>query len=366
MDLLVIGGTRFVGRHLVRAAQSRGHHVTLLHREGVDPFPEVEHLHADRDDGPAALAAALGERRFDATVDVCAYWPRHVRDLADALDGRGGQYVFVSSVSAYAEPDSPGADESTPLLELPAGTDDPDALPMTDQTYGPLKVAAERLAAERFDRLTVVRPTYVVGPYDPTDRFCWWLDRLSRGGEVLAPGPADAPLQLVDGADMGDWMAGLAEDGVTGAYHACSTDPGWTFADMVQAVATAVARRRHDGALGRRPVAARTGARRRRPAAVERGRARAGQCDGPGRRAPHRAAHPAGRRDDPGHLAVDARRRSLPAEGVRPERRAGVGAAQRIRMSPSWATEATSVPSAAKIRACANPRPPVAVGDTWS
>ena len=241
MDLLVIGGTRFVGRHLVRAAQSRGHHVTLLHREGVDPFPEVEHLHADRDDGPAALAAALGQRRFDATVDVCAYWPRHVRDLAAALDGRGGQYVFVSSVSAYAEPDSPGADESTPLLELPAGTDDPDALEMTDQTYGPLKVAAERLAAELFDRLTVVRPTYVVGPYDPTDRFCWWLDRLSRGGEVLAPGPADAPLQLVDGADMGDWMAGLAEDGVTGAFHACSTDPGWTFADMVQAVATAVA-----------------------------------------------------------------------------------------------------------------------------
>ena len=241
MDLLVIGGTRFVGRHLVRAAQSRGHHVTLLHREGVDPFPEAEHLHADRDDGPAALAAALGARRFDATVDVCAYWPRHVRDLADALDGRGGQYVFVSSVSAYAEPDSPGADESTPLLELPAGTDDPDALPMTDQTYGPLKVAAERLAAERFDRLTVVRPTYVVGPYDPTDRFCWWVDRLSRGGEVLGPGPADAPLQLVDAADMGDWMAGLAEDGITGAYHACSTDPGWTFADMVQAVATAVA-----------------------------------------------------------------------------------------------------------------------------
>ncbi len=241
MDLLVIGGTRFVGRHLVRAALSRGHHVTLLHRKGTDPFPEVEHLHADRDEGPAALAGALAGRSFDATVDVCAYWPRHVRDLAEALDGRGGHHVLVSSVSAYADPDSPGADESTPLLELPAGTGDPDAVEMSDETYGPLKVAAERLAAELHDRLAVVRPTYVVGPYDPTDRFCWWLDRLSRGGEVLGPGPADAPLQLVDAADMGDWMAGLAEDGITGAYHACSTDPGWTFADMVEAVATAVA-----------------------------------------------------------------------------------------------------------------------------
>jgi len=241
MDLLVIGGTRFVGRHLVRAAQTRGHHVTLLHREGVDPFPEAEHLHVDRDEGPAALAEALGDRRFDATIDVCAYWPRHVRDLAMALDGRGGHHVLVSSVSAYADPDAPGADESTPLLELPEGSEDPDALAMTDETYGPLKVAAERLAASLHDRLAVVRPTYVVGPYDPTDRFCWWLDRISRGGEVLAPGPADAPLQLVDAADMGDWVAGLAEDGVTGAYHACSTDPGWTFADMIEALSTAVA-----------------------------------------------------------------------------------------------------------------------------
>jgi len=92
MDLLVIGGTRFVGRHLVQAALLRDLRVTLLHRRGVDPFPDVEHLHADRDD-PAALATALAGRRFDATVDVCGYWPRHVRTLAEALDGRGGHHV---------------------------------------------------------------------------------------------------------------------------------------------------------------------------------------------------------------------------------------------------------------------------------
>ncbi len=235
MDLLVIGGTRFVGRHLVRSAIAGGHAVTLLHRGGADePFPEVEHLHADRD----ADLSVLRGRRFDATADVCGYWPRQVRSLAEALDGGGGQHLFVSSVSAYADPPRPGGDEDIPLAELDA--DDPDTVPMSDQTYGGLKVACERTAATLHDRLTVVRPTYVVGPYDTTDRFCWWLDRISRGGTVLAPGPLDAPVQLVDGVDMGEWMVRLLEDGVTGALHACSTDPGFTFGDMLAGMAAAV------------------------------------------------------------------------------------------------------------------------------
>ena len=240
MDLLVIGGTRFVGRHLVQAALLRGQRVTLLHRRGVDPFPDAEHLHADRDD-PVALSEALAGRRFDATVDVCGYWPRQVRALAEALDGRGGHHLYVSSVSAYADTDAAGADESTPLAELADPATDPDSLEMTDQTYGPLEAACERAAAEAHDRLTVVRPTYVVGPYDPSDRFCWWLDRLSRGGDVLAPGPAEAPMQIVDAADMGDWAVGLLENGVTGAFHACSTEPGWTFGEMLEQMAAAVA-----------------------------------------------------------------------------------------------------------------------------
>lgn len=236
MDLLVIGGTRFVGRHLVRSALAGGHTVTLLHRGGSgEVFPEAEHLHADRDGDLSALAG----RRFDATVDVCGYWPRQVRSLADALDDRGGHHLFVSSVSAYVEPAFPGADETTALIEL--DSDDPDALPMSDQTYGGLKVACERAAAERHDRLTIVRPTYVVGPYDPTNRFCWWLDRLGRGGRVLAPGPPDAPMQVVDGVDMGEWMVRLLENGETGAFHACSTDPGLTFGAMLEQITAAVA-----------------------------------------------------------------------------------------------------------------------------
>jgi 2'-hydroxyisoflavone reductase len=240
MDLLVVGGTRFVGRHLVRAALLRAHRVCLLHRRGVGPFPDLEHLHADRDD-PAALAAAVRGRRFDASVDVCGYWPRQVHALADALGGRGGHHVYVSSVSAVAEPDGPGADESTPVADLPDPDADADTQEMTDDTYGPLKAACERAAATRHDRLTVVRPTYVVGPYDPTNRFCWWLDRLSRGGDVLVPGPADAPMQAVDAADMADWTVRLLEDGLTGVFSACSTDPGWTFGEMVEQMAAAVA-----------------------------------------------------------------------------------------------------------------------------
>ncbi|MBA2639863.1 MAG: NAD-dependent epimerase/dehydratase family protein [Nocardioidaceae bacterium] len=239
MDLLVIGGTRFVGRHLVRSALSGGHRVTLLHRQGIDPFPEAEHLHADRGGDLAVLA----DRRFDATVDVCAYWPRQVRTLGEALaEDRSGHYELVSSVSAYAGTDAAGADESAALADRAPGHGcDPDSWPMTDRTYGPLKVACERAAAHRFARLTVVRPTYVVGPYDPTHRFCWWLDRLSRGGEVLAPGPHDAPVQLVDAADLGKWMVGLADGGITGAYHACSTEPGWTFGELLEAIAGSVA-----------------------------------------------------------------------------------------------------------------------------
>jgi len=239
MDLLVVGGTRFVGRHIVQAALSDGHHLTLLHRGGSgEPYPEAEHLHADRDGDVSVLRSLLAGRRFDAAVDVCGYWPRQVRSLADALDGDGGQHLFVSSVSANAEPAGPGGDETTPLLDVDA--EDPDALEMSDGTYGRLKVACEAAAAERHERLTIVRPSYVVGPYDPTDRFCWWLDRIGRGGEVLAPGPPDAPMQLMDAIDMGQWVVRLLSDGVTGSYHACSTDPGWTFGQMLDEIVSAI------------------------------------------------------------------------------------------------------------------------------
>ncbi len=238
MRVLIIGGTQFVGRAVSGSALEAGHEVTLLHRgrTGSDLFPTAEHIVADRD----VDLSALEGRSFDATVDVCAYYPRQVHALASVLGDRGGHHVYISSVSAYADPAAPGAGESTPLVEL--DSDDPDALPMTGETYGGLKVWCERAALTQYgaDAVTIVRPTYVVGPHDPTGRFTWWVDRLARGGRVPCPGPRSAPMQVVDARDQGRWVVGLLETGTSGSYHACSPHPPWSLLDMISGIRDAV------------------------------------------------------------------------------------------------------------------------------
>lgn len=234
MRILVVGGTRFVGRHLVERARSRGHEVTLFHRgrTGMDLFPGVEHRVGDRDTDLSALA----EGRWDATVDTCAYVPRQVHGLADALGGRGGRHLLVSSVSVYAPPAGPGIDEDAPLLEL----DDPATEVVTAETYGGLKVLCERAASQRHGSTTLlVRPSYVVGPHDHTWRFPWWLNRFARGGDVVVPGPRDAPAQLVDARDLGEWMVKLLEDGRAGAYHAAA--PAFTWREQIETIAAVAA-----------------------------------------------------------------------------------------------------------------------------
>jgi len=237
MQVLVIGGTQFVGRHFVEAALDRGHDVALLHRgrTGADLFPDAEHLLVDRD----AELGVLAGRSWDATVDVCGYVPRQVDHLAAALDGDGGHHLFVSSVSAYQEPSVPGATEETVLL---AELDDPDVEEVTAETYGGLKVACERAAAAAYgERLTIVRPTYVVGPWDHTGRFTWWVDRLARGGEVLAPGPRESPMQVIDGRDMATWMVELIENQRGGSFHAVSPEPPYGMGELLEQSAAAVA-----------------------------------------------------------------------------------------------------------------------------
>lgn len=228
MRLLVIGGTRFVGRHLVEAALAAGHNVTLVHRSATDLFPSARHVLADRNGDLSALA----DGEWDATVDMCAYLPAQVRSLAAALGGRGGHHVLVSSVSAYGDLQGPGADEDGPLL--PAAGGDVDAI--TEATYGPLKVACERAAAEvHGDRLAVVRPTYIVGPNDPTGRYPWWVRRMARGGQVLAPGPQDAPMQVVDVRDLADFQLGLATGEVAGVFNAARPTMPWS--ELLEATA---------------------------------------------------------------------------------------------------------------------------------
>jgi 2'-hydroxyisoflavone reductase len=236
MRILVIGGTRFVGRHVVASALDAGHDVTLLHRgrTGGDLFPDVERLIGDRDEDLGVLA----EGRWDATIDTCAYVPRQVQTLADALGERGGRYLLVSSVSAYASPSARGFAEDAPLAVL----DDPAAEEVTGETYGGLKVLCERAAVDRFGPTTaVVRPTYVVGPDDYTWRFPWWVARLAAGGDVLAPGPADAPSQVIDVRDMAAWMVGLLEQHARGAFHAAGPSAGFTWGEQLDSVAGAVA-----------------------------------------------------------------------------------------------------------------------------
>ncbi len=169
---------------------------------------------------------------------MTAYFPRQVRSLADALDGRGGRYLVISSTSVYAEPAGPGFDESSPTVEAAA----PGVDVVTAETYGPLKVAVERQARELFGPgATVVRPTYVVGPWDHTRRFTSWVQRIARGGEVLAPGDPTDPIQVIDARDLGSFCARLVEDDVAGTFHAVSPEPPYSFADLLADVAAVVA-----------------------------------------------------------------------------------------------------------------------------
>jgi 2'-hydroxyisoflavone reductase len=236
MRILIIGGTAFVGRHITAAALDAGHDVTLFHRgsTGADLFPAATHLTGDRDEDLSALASG----NWDATIDVCAYFPRQVRSLASALGGRGGAYVFISSVSAYSSSVPPNYDESAPLATI----EDAEATEVTNENYGGLKVACEHVSTELFGPdTTIIRPTYVIGPYDRSYRFTWWVDRLARGGTVLAPGDPDDPIQVIDARDQASFVVSLLERSVTGTFHTVSPAPPFGFGQMLAAIAAEVA-----------------------------------------------------------------------------------------------------------------------------
>lgn len=236
MRILVIGGTRFVGREIVESALTDGHEVTVFHRgvTGPDLFPGVEHLLGDR----FADLGLLAGREWDATVDVCAYVPRAVNELATALGGHGGQHVFISTVSVYAPPPGPGLTEGAELIEL----EDPTTEVVTDRTYGGLKVLCERAASRAYgSELLIVRPTYVVGPNDYTWRFPAWVRRIAAGGEVLCPGPAGIPIQVIDARDQADFVVHLLRQGRGGTFHTASPKPPFSLGDLLEATVEVVA-----------------------------------------------------------------------------------------------------------------------------
>ena len=242
MELLVLGGTSFAGRHVVEQALLAGHDVTTFNRGRTNPelFQDVRSLHGDRASGD--YAALDGAGPFDAVVDMCAYVPRSVREAIDALgpSALDGPYVLISSVSAYAEPqaqvDPEGFTEESPLAAMPEGAD-PATEDITGETYGPLKVLTEQAAEKHLDGgVMIIRPGLIVGPHDPTDRFTYWVRRITDGGEVLAPeGPDVARTQVIDACDMARWIVASAAAGRVGTFNAVA--PPVLLADVLAAAA---------------------------------------------------------------------------------------------------------------------------------
>ena len=227
MRLLILGGTRFLGRHLVEAAQARGHEVTLFNRGRTAPglFPSVEELHGDRE-GDLAL---LEGRPWDAVVDTCGYLPRIVRRSAQLLRDSVGRYLFVSSISVYADSAAASQDEQAVRAQLPA----PDCEDVPSH-YGALKAACEDVVLQQFgERAILLRPGLIVGPFDPSGRFTYWVQRVARGGTVLAPAVPGYPVQFIDVRDLAAWAVDLLEGGRSGAFNASGPAAPLTFAEFL-------------------------------------------------------------------------------------------------------------------------------------
>jgi 2'-hydroxyisoflavone reductase len=221
VKLLLLGGPKFVGRALIEASLARGHEVTTFNRGQTNPgaFPEVEELHGDRH-GDLHL---LGGRSWDAVLDTSAYVPQVVRSAAGLLAGSVERYMLVSSISVYADYSRP-TPEDAPLEALAEGHPD-DELRPDYANYGPLKALCEQAVEARFpERALVVRPGLIVGPNDPTDRFTYWPRRAELGRPLLAPAPADGPVQMVDVRDLAEWIVRMVEEGESGAFNATSPD----------------------------------------------------------------------------------------------------------------------------------------------
>ncbi|HXY72348.1 MAG TPA: NAD-dependent epimerase/dehydratase family protein [Actinomycetota bacterium] len=237
MRLLILGGTHFLGRHAADQALARGDEVTLFNRGKSAPglFSDAEEMRGDRDGGLDPLRG----RTFDAVLDTSGYVPRVVAQSAELLAPAVGRYLFVSSESVYAVArGGPPVDEDGPLAEPP-----PPGVEEVMEHYGGLKVACERVVQESFgDRATVVRPGLIVGPFDPSNRFTYWVRRMhdaADGRPVLAPAPPDRRVQFIDGRDLASWMLRLLESGTPGVFNADGPAGPLTMREALAACAAA-------------------------------------------------------------------------------------------------------------------------------
>ncbi len=227
MRILILGGTRFAGRAMAAAALERGHTLTLFNRGSTRGlFPGVEELHGDR----ALDLDLLDGREWDAVIDPSGYVPRVVGLAVDKLRAATGHYVFISSLSVYADT-SMAQDESGALARM----DDETLETIDENTYGPLKVLCEQRVQAAFrERALIVRPGLIVGPHDPTDRFTYWPVRVARGGEVLAPGEPQRGVQFIDVRDLGEWVIRMLEAGKGGVYNAVGPEQPVEMVDLLE------------------------------------------------------------------------------------------------------------------------------------
>lgn len=219
MNILILGGTVFLGRQLVRAALERNHNVTLFNRgiRNPDLFPDIEKLKGDRNGDIDALKG----RSFDAVIDTSGHLPKSVRKSADILKDTAGHYTFISSISAYKDFSANGTNEDGETATVTDGNIDE----MTMENYGALKVLCEKEVEEVFkDRALNIRPGLIVGENDWSDRFTYWIHRISKGGKVLAPDAKKSHTQFIDVKDLADWIIKMAEGKKSGLYNATGPD----------------------------------------------------------------------------------------------------------------------------------------------
>jgi 2'-hydroxyisoflavone reductase len=242
MRLLILGGTGFIGPYQVRYALERAHHVTIFNRgRQKEEWPgHVEELLGDRNGDLKALEGG----DWDVCIDNPTTLPVWVRDAARVLKGRIRQYVFISTISAYAANDKP-ADETAPL-GVYTGADPKaetiESLRADPKLYGPLKALSEKEAQTQYGEAatTIIRPSLIVGPGDQTDRFTYWPARLARGGEILAPGDGSDPVQFIDARDLAEWTIRLAERRITGVFNASGPAHSMTIGEMLADIAQGV------------------------------------------------------------------------------------------------------------------------------
>jgi 2'-hydroxyisoflavone reductase len=232
LRVLILGGTGFIGPHMVRNLLAGGHTVTLFNRGRTNThlFPEVEKLVGDRN----GQLDALEGRTWDAVIDNSGYFVSHVRQSVELLAGAVDHYLFTSTVDAYRDYHEVGIDESYPLGPRPPGAPE-----NPGRYYGPLKAECEAVVQEHFPgKNTRVRPGWIAGPNDNNHLFTYWVIRTKRGGDVLAPGEPDDPMQITDVRDLAEWYVHILENKITGAYNAVG--PVITMGGMLEGIKNAV------------------------------------------------------------------------------------------------------------------------------